>query len=786
MIFLPHFQGKVLRAGDLVESTSMSNELATYGAKFDKEILWTNSMFGGMPSYQIGGARPTNFLKYLTPIMSLKTQAFTSPAIIITGMICFFIMMLVLGISPWLSLLGALLFGLSTNNFILIEAGHPTKLYTICYSPLVIAGVVSLFKQKYLIGAALFGIGFGLNVMANHPQMTYYLGIILAILVAIYLIETIKKKYSWKEFTLALVSLSVVGLIGLLCSASTLWTTYEYSTDTMRGKPILEADANTIANTSSSTTDGLAWDYAMQWSNGPIDILATFIPKAAGGGSGEWLDGKSLLGKAIGQRQAFQGPTYWGDLPFTSGPIYLGAVAIFLFVFGLFILKGKMKWWLGLAVLLTLILSMGKNMELINQLFFDYFPLYNKFRAPSSILGTTVILIPILGILALSEIVKSNDKSKYVKPLLITTSILGGLSLLMWIGGSWFFDFTSAGDAQYEQIKDVLLEQRQEMFSSSSFRTLFLVLVTAGNIWLYLTDKIKSTIMIVIISLIGIGDFVQINQNYLSKRNFVTPKALKSENEPREVDKLILQDKDPYFRVYDASINTFNSASSSYFHKTIGGYHPAKLQRFQDVIDRHIANNNQSVLNMLNTKYYIFNGQDEKPVAQINNEALGNVWFVDQYTIVNSPNAEIDSLNRFNPSETAIVHKEFSQYLSGLQPNKNGNITLTTYSPDKLDYQSMSSSEQLAVFSDMWYGPNKGWNAYIDGKPVEHIRVNYILRGLRIPAGNHNITFEFKPQSYYLGNKISAASSAILLLLLIFVVGSLIRSTYYDIKLKKA
>ncbi len=770
LYFLPHFEGKVPKQGDMVQAAGMSREVNTQSISTGKPVLWTNSMFGGMPSYQIGGVSHSNYLVYTEKVFSLFLKPYSPPSLIVTGMLSFYIMMLLLGINPWLSLLGALLFGFSTNNMILIDAGHPTKLYTICYSPLVIAGVILSFRQKYILGSAIFGLGFGLNIASNHIQMTYYLGLCLGILVLVYLVQAIRQKENLIPFFKSVAFLGIAGILAVGSSASSLWPTYEYSKDTMRGQPILQATSESEAASSSSTTDGLAWDYAMQWSNGAKDLLASFIPKAVGGGSGEWLDGKSSLAKAVGQRQPFQAPTYWGDLPFTSGPIYFGAVACLLFIFGLFVIKEPVKWWLGAAVLLTLLISMGKHFEFFNKLLFDYLPLMNKFRTPNSVLSVTAVLIPVAGILGLASLIKEDDKSKLLKPLYYTVGILGGLALILILMGGSLFDFTGQGDEQYAQIKDALLDQRQEMLRSSSLRSLMFVLFSGAAIWLYIKNKISTPILIAVIGVLGIIDLVTVDRDYFNKRNFVTPASLKTENEPRPVDTQILQDKDPYYRVYDATINTFNSASSSYFHKTIGGYHAAKLQRFQDVIDRHIANNNQAVLNMLNTKYFIFNGQDEQPIAQMNSAALGNAWFINKIQIVENANAEIDSLTNFDPADKVIIHKEFSEYVKGLNPLKNGTISLKKYTPDKLEFESDSQGEQFAVFSDIWYGPNKGWQAYIDGKPVDHIRVNYILRGMRIPSGKHSIVFEFKPKSYFMGNNISMISSLLLLGLLGFVI----------------
>ncbi len=771
LYFMPQFEGKVIRQGDTMHHIGMSKEAVDYRNKTGEDALWTNSMFGGMPTYQISTTNKNNLLQYVENALSL---GISRPAgYFIAGMIGFYVLMLLLGVSPWLSLLGAFLFGYTTNNFTLFEAGHNSKLVAIMTSAPVIAGVLLIFKEKYLLGAAVFGVALGINIGANHPQMTYYLAMCIGILVVIELGNSIKQG-KLMAFTKAIGIMVFMSMLALGSSASKLWTTYEYTKDTMRGGQVLKVSEE-AGSSDADASGGLQWDYAMQWSNGTGDLLATFIPKVVGGGSGEWLDGKSPLGKAVGQRQAFQAPTYFGSLPFTSGPAYFGVVALFLFVFGLFTVKGDVKWWMFGAVLLTMLLSMGKHFEVLNKLVFDYIPLYNKFRAPSSILSITAIFIPILGVLALSDLLKSDKKASYVKPLWITTGILGGISLVLWLAGSSFFDFTAASDEQYAQIKDALIDQRESMLGDSAFRSLMLILITAGTMYAYMLGKLNRTLLIAVVSVIGLFDLVQIGKGYLDKRDFVSKSAFKSEFEPRPVDTQILQDKDPNFRVYDATVNTFNSASTSYFHKTIGGYHPAKLQRFQDIIDRHIGNNNQAVLNMLNTKYFILKGQEGTPTVQRNPAALGNAWFINNIKMVADANAEIDSLSNFDPAGDAIVHEEFKSYIQGLSPSKNGTINLKSYTPNKIEYASETQGDQLAVFSEIWYGPGKGWQAYIDGKPVEHIRVNYILRGLKVPGGKHNVVFEFRPQKYYVGETISLICSISLLLLLAFVIYRYIR-----------
>lgn len=770
--FMPQFQGKVVKQGDIIQFVGMSKEAVDYREKTGKEALWTNSMFGGMPTYQISAQPRNNLLKYVESAFTLFVPR---PAgYFIAGMLGFYLLMLLLGVNPWLSMMGALFFGLTTNNMILFEAGHNSKVMAIMTSAPVIAGVLLVLREKYLIGAAVFGVALGLNIRANHPQMTYYLAICLGILVVIHLFHAVKDK-KIPQFLKSLGIMAVVAILALGSSASKLWTTYEYTQETMRGGQILTEDASTPHN--ADPKGGLEWDYAMQWSNGTGDLLASFIPKVVGGGSGEWLDGSSRIGKAVGQRQPFQIGTYFGDLPFTSGPAYFGVIAFFLFFLGLFVVKGEVKWWLGIAVGLTMLMSMGKHFAVLNNLFFDYLPLYNKFRAPSSILSITAIFIPILAVLALVEMIKTKDKKKLEQPLWIAGGILAAVSLLIWMLGPSLIDVTTPSDDQYGDLRNVLLDQRADMMKASAFRSLVLILLAMGTLYLFLKDKIKSSVLIAIITVLGVFDLVQIDRGYLTNRDFVSKSNYKSEFEPRQVDKQILEDKDPNFRVFDNTINTFNSASTSYFHKTIGGYSAVKMQRFQDLIDHQISNGNPVVFNMLNTKYFIIKGQDGQPLVQRNPAALGNAWFVNDIVMVDNANAEMDSLTHFDPAGEAIINKEFSAYLGGnTNFQKNGSILLKEYSPNKLTYESDTQGDQFAVFSEIWYGPNKGWQAYIDGSPVDHIRVDYLLRGMKVPSGKHTIVFEFKPKSYYLGETISLISSALLLLFLVFATYTFVKN----------
>lgn len=763
LYFLPQFEGKIVRQGDIIQHVGMSKEATDYREKTGEEALWTNSMFGGMPTYQISARPANNLLRYVENAGQLFLPR---PAgYFIFGMIGFYLLLLLLGVNPWLSLFGALLFGFSTNNFILFEAGHNSKVMAIMTSAPVIAGVLLVLREKYLLGAAIFGVALGLNIAANHPQMTYYLAICIGLLVIFHFVNAVREKKT-NAFLKGMGIMLLTAILSLGASASKLWTTYEYTQFTMRGGQIIKDDSQSTSH--ADKKGGLEWEYAMQWSNGIGDILAGYIPKVVGGGSGEWLDGSSEIGKAAGQRQPFQFGTYFGSLPFTSGPVYFGAIAFFLFILGLFIVKGEIKWWILSAVLLTVLMSLGKNFETFNHILYNYLPVLNKFRAPCSILSITAIFIPLLGMLALSKITEDEDKSQYLRPVMLTTGILALIAVVIWLAGPSLFNMSTPADEQYAQLKDVVLQQRASMMTSSAFRSLFLVIIAGGILYGYVKNMFSSTVMIAILTIVGVFDLFQVGKGYLDKRDFVSKSSYKSEFEPRDVDKQILDDKDPNFRVLDVTVNTFNSASSSYFHKTIGGYSAVKMQRYQDLIDHQIQKNNMAVLNMLNTKYIIGNGPNDKPGVQRNPAALGNAWFVNRIVLVKDDRTEMDSLTNFDPAGEVFVNEMYKDYVQGIQPDKEGSIILKNYSPNKLEYASESGSDQFAVFSEIYYGPNTGWQAYIDGKPAEHIRVDYLLRGMKIPSGKHIITFEFKPQSYYTGEIISLISSGILLVFLGF------------------
>lgn len=758
----------------------MSQEARQFKEETGEDTHWTNSMFCGMPTYQISSPVKGNFLKYVEK----ATQLFFGRPIgyFIALMIGMYILLISLGVNHWLAMIGAIGFGFTTNNFVLFEAGHTSKLRAIAFLAPIIAGTILTYRGKYLWGGVLFALSMGIDLYTNHPQMTYYLALVMVIYVIWQFVEDLKAG-KLVHFAKASGILVIGSLLAIGASWSKISSTLEYAKDTMRGEPILE---NTGVPKSSSETDGLEFGYAMQWSNGWSDIVAGVIPGFVGGGSLDPLVKGGDFSKFLRGQKNAKAPYYWGSLPFTSGPSYFGASIFLFFILGLFMINGKMKWWLAVGVFLTFLLSLGKNFEGFNRFLFDYFPLLNSFRAPSSVLSVTAVLLPILGFLGLSKLLSPDiDKSKAIKAVLFSGGILGGFCLLVALMGGSMMDFTSAGDARYQQnpgVIDALVSDRKLLLQSDAFRSFGIVAILSGLLYFYIKDKVSQAILLAVIGLVTVFDLWTVGKRYLNDDNFVSESQYDRNFAKRPADEQILKDPTLYYRVLDLSINTFNSAQASYHHKTIGGHHAAKLQRFQDMNDYHIGKGNQAVLNMLNTKYII----SQEGQAQQNPNVLGNCWFVNNIKMVENANQEIESLDSgFEPSTTAVVHKEFSDYVSGMTPNKAGSIELTEYKPNELTYKSSTNSEQLAVFSDVWYGPNKGWQAYVDDQPVDHIRANYLLRAMKVPSGEHTIRFEFKPKSFASGELISYLCSGLILLGFLWTSGTGLKNWYENLSDKE-
>ncbi len=793
--FFPHWEGKVLQQGDVSSWEGSAREIIEHNKKHpDDPALWTGTSFSGMPAYQISTPMDYNFLVYVQKILTLGFL--TGPvAIFFLCALSFYILYLVLGLNIGFAAIGGLATALVSGNFIVLEAGHIPKLVVLGVTGLILAGIILSYRGKWWSGAALFAMGIGINVLNNHVQMSYYALILILPLILSFAYFSIKEK-KFKEFIIPSGILSGITLVALLASASTILPTYEYAKETMRGGHILKIKSG------SDDTDinkaGLQWDYAMQWSNGTQDILACIIPGAAGGGSSEPLDSKSEIAKDLRKKgynppKRLQAPLYWGDLPFTSGPFYFGSVLFLLFVLGLFTVKGPLKWWISFSVVLGILMSMGKHFELLNRFLFDCMPLYSKFRAPSSVLSVVSYFFPVLGMLALHQLsqMKTADDAFY-KKLYYSAGITGGFCLIMAILGTGLFSFSNPSDAGYVNQginTDALISDRQSLFQSDSLRSFLFILASAAVIWFYTKQKMNAMLTSCILGALILFDFGGVATRYVHKDDFVSKTKNQQTQKPRAADSQILNDKSQ-FRVIDLTVNTFNSSFPSFFHNHVGGYHPAKLQRYQDIIDYHIqpelsqlstilqnatsdssiitSLGTLSVLNMLNTKYFIL-GQPGKEVSLLNPSAMGNVWFVQNINYVNSPDEEIKSIAQNNLRLNAIIGSEFKEYIKNSQFDGTGSIRLVSYSPNRMVYESDSPGDQFAVFSEVWYGPDLGWTVSIDGKEAKLCRANYILRACQIPAGKHQIVMEFKPKSFFMGKYLSMICSLLIIGLISFV-----------------
>jgi hypothetical protein len=769
--FSPVLQGKRLQQSDVNNYLGMSKEAIDYEAKTGEISLWTNSMFGGMPTYLIINVARNNIWKYLHAVFTLDT--FKPVGMLFLYLLGFYIAMLIMGFGVWLSFAGALAYAFSTYFLIILEPGHITKALAIGYLPVIVASVYLAYNNKPLLGSVIFGIFLTLQLLVNHFQITYYTAIILLVFLIFKIVEVIRNK-SYANFLKTSLYLIIAGLLAIGSNITNLWLTYEYGKYSTRGK-------SELTKNSENKTTGLDKDYATAWSYGIDETLTLLIPNTKGGASYTQLDEGTETYKYFknnfGDTQAKQIckyiPTYWGTQPFTSGPVYVGAVIIFLFLLGMFYIKGYIKWWILILTLLSIVLAWGKNFMTLTNFFLDYVPFYNKFRTVSMILVIAEFTIPFFAIYTLFELLtKQVNKEKLFKSLKLATATLGTICLIFWILPSMFFNFTSEIDNQLVQAGypiNNIISDRESMFQWDAFRSLIFIIISASIVYLYYKEKIKTKIVIFAFALLFLIDLWPVNKRYVHNELFVSAKEVNEPFKPTLADLQILNDTTLYYRVLNVAVNTFNDASTSYFHKSIGGYHGAKMKRYQELIEYQITKNNFAVLNMLNTRYIIYPDKDKNLAVQFNPMALGNAWFVKAYKVVENADSEIEALSNFNPDSIAIVDKRFANYLNNFKYQKDTNayIRLVEYSPNKLKYVYSSLYPQFTVFSDIYY--DKGWNLYINGKKHDYFRVNYVLRASILPAGKYTLEFIFEPKSYYIGEKISLASSLILLILTIFV-----------------
>lgn len=795
----PAFDGKVIQQGDTLKWQAMAKEQIDFYEKTGEYTTWTSSMFSGMPSYQVTSPPSKSIFVGGQRVLGLNWLSLDgSVGILFAYLLGFYVALLALGLSPWLSLLGALAFGLGSYNIIIIEAGHITKAYAMSMMAPILGGMLLiLHRKKYVWGGILFALALGIQVACNHIQITYYTMIVALILGIVYFIYAIKDK-TIKSFSIGVFIMLIGCAIAISANARLLFINQEYAKYTMRGGSEItvtpedlykDGEAKSIA-----ASNGLDIDYAFAWSYGKGETYTLLVPGSYGGGSGEKVSSDSEFYKNFRQKQA---PLYWGDQPFTSGPVYFGAIIIFLFVLGMIVVKGPERWWILLATLLSILMAWGKNFMDFNSFLFYHLPLYNKFRTPSMSLVMANVTMVIMAILTLKTIFdKENpiEKKKLNLGLYISTGITAGFILLMMaLSGS--FSFSGASDVQmaaqygnqWDMIQEVLVKDRKALFMSDSWRSLILILISVVFLWLYINQKIKqSGIIIGVLACLVLVDLWGVDRRYLDDSNFITEKRtkLKPSQTDQILDQYAAQFKDEDYRVFDLSVNTFNDSYPSAFHHQIGGYNAAKLRRYQDLIDFYLSRHiNTDVLNMLNTRYVVMQGQDGQPLVQRNSEALGNAWFVDAYQLVEDPNAEILALKDFNPVDTAIIDRRFAEMVQGRDLSRDSASSIVMdhqkpYNPDYVVYKTKTNKDQLAVFSEVYYEPD--WRAYIDSKPAEYFRANYILRAMIIPAGEHKIEFKNEAPLMHKMDMISLISS---ILFVLFVAGSLV---WYYRKPKKA
>ena len=756
----PVFDGKVIQQGDTMKVAAMAKEQVDFQEKTGQFTAWTSSMFSGMPGYQISSPPAKTTLAPIKSLLIMRPMGWErNIAMIFLYLIGFYVCLLALGCNPWLSMLGALAFGLGSYNIIIIEAGHITKGWAMAMMAPILGGMLLAFRKNYVWGGILFTLALALQIYFNHIQITFYTMLIGIILGVVYLVYALKDK-EIKSYLIGICVLLIGAVFAVGSNARHLIVNQEYMKYTMRGGSELTVTPEELYRDgepkSTTASNGLDKDYAFSWSYGKGETYTLLVPGAYGGGSGETVGTDSEFYKTFRQKQA---PLYWGDQPFTSGPVYFGAIVVFLFVLGLFVVKGPERWWLLLATILGIMMAWGKNLMGFNSFLFDHLPLYNKFRTPSMSLVIANVTMVMLGVLALKTIFdKENpvDKKKLNLGLYISTGITAGFILLM-MALSGNFSFSGASDVQmaaqygnqWDLIKDVLVKDRKALFMSDSWRSLILILVSAVFLWLYINQKIKqSGIIIGVLSCLVLFDLWGVDRRYLNDSNFVSEKRIKLK--PSQTDQILdqyaAQFKDEDYRVFDLSVNTFNDSYPSAFHHQIGGYSAAKLRRYQDIIDFYLSRHiNTCVLNMLNARYVVVPGQNGQAQVQRNPEALGNAWFVNTCQLVDDANAEILALNELNPADTAVIDKRFAEMVQGKNLERDSNSVITMvhqkpYNPDYLVYKTKTGKDQLAVFSEVYYDPD--WRAYIDGKPADYFRANYILRAMVIPAGEHTIEFK--------------------------------------------
>jgi hypothetical protein len=794
----PLLQNRVLVQQDIVKFQGMAKEIADFRQQTGEEALWTNSMFGGMPAFQISVIYANNIANYLHELMTLGLPR---PAdMIFLYFAGFFIFLLMLRVNPWIALAGAAGFAFSSYHFIILEAGHNSKAVAIGYMAPVLGSIIYTFRGNILWGGILFSIFMGLQLWANHFQITYYLGFIVFIYGIALLADHIReKKLTFLLRPLGVLLAGLVVAVGL--NAGNFWSTWAYAPETMRGGTEL-----TLEDRQHAT--GLSKEYITSWSYGKQESFSMLIPNVKGGATGRLADNQRAMNRVDPELHQILGSEnhYWGNQPFTSGSVYVGAVVIFFLILALYLVKGPVKWVLLFATVLSILLAWGRNFMPLTEFFIDYVPGYNKFRAVSMTLVIAGLCMPALAFLGLNELYRNpgrlNIRSQGLWAAVLFTA---GILVIFYVAPKAFFDFFSNQEnrtfrelgasepmlaAQINEFVRILEETRIYIFRLDTMRSILFSLGAALLVILFISRKISRTAFAVILLGLITVDMWPVNRRYLNDSHFQPRRRAEVPFPLRAADQHILQDRDGTFRVLDLTESPFNSSRTSYYHHSIGGYHGAKLQRYQDLIDFRITPElvrmgtklqltssldsvaelfpEMGTLNMLNTRYLITNPERE---PQFNPYALGNAWFVNNFRIVANADEEMLALEEIDPAVTAVIDQRFAANLEGrsFRGDPNARIELAEYQPNRLLYRVRSGAEQLTVFSEVYY-PD-GWRVFIDGQEASHFRANYILRAMVLPAGTYEVEFRFEPRTYYAGEKISLAFSILLVLAVIAAAG---------------
>ncbi|WP_080056157.1 glycosyltransferase family protein [Spirosoma aerolatum] len=798
--FSPVLSGKTLSMHDVQEASAAAREIREIAKQTGEKPLWTDAVFSGMPGYMIDFHYP--YILVYKAVMGVINILPNTASIIFVVMLSMYILLIVLGCNAWLAALGAAAYGLGTFSIVSLEAGHVSKLFALGYGAGMLAGIILTLRGRYWLGAALTGLFLSMELGANHIQITYYLFMTVGLYILIEGIALVRNGKG-RQLALGLATLAVVGAIAAGSFGKRLLVLNQYTKETIRGKSELTAKTtNPDGKTpTSESKGGLDKEYAFTYSYGKAETLTLLIPSAFGGASGGGLTTDSEFYKAMVNRGVDPGsakqlaelgaPTYWGDQPMVGGPAYAGAALIFLFVLGMFVIRTSIRWWLLSATLLMIMLAWGKNLLFFNEFLFDYLPYLNKFRAMTMAFCLAQLFLAAGAALGLQTIV--NEKLTFAQlrqPLLVSLGVTGGLALVMALMGGAFFTFQTSNDVMIlsryfgDAAKDFLaplISDRQSMMRSDAFRSVILIVLTAGVVWLFITNKIKPALFYPLLLAVVIFDLFAVDKRFLNNADFVPKSQVTTIFEPTSADEQILQDKSLGYRVFDQTGSFMESNRASYFHRSVGGYNTTRLRRYNELINYAFQANTLHLLNMLNAKYVIQQGQPDPanpqqqggPIVIPNPEVLGAAWFVGNVQQVANADEEMAAMKTLNPRDSAVIDKRFSTQLGNLpatMDHTGSTIQLTNYRPDKLIYEANAIRDGLVVFSEVYYRGEEDWQAFIDGKPAPHLRANYTLRAMRVPAGKHTIEFRFDPPLAKTGDMIDLICNLLLIGLIGFVI----------------